>query len=71
MSIRSARDVMQVARERGFRFEVDEGPPPMPRIVGYADRSTPALLDALKAWRLEIIEIVLEEREAVQHNGDS
>ncbi len=69
--IRTAQDVMAVARSRGFRFRVNPGPPPMPEIVGHKERSSEALVDALKAFRLEIIEIVLAEQAKGECNGQS
>lgn len=60
--IRSAQDVIKVAESRGFQIRVNAGPPPMPVLCvpRTADRSlvTDVLLDALRAWRLEIIEEV-------------
>lgn len=58
--IRSAKDVIEVAKSRGFSIRIDEGPPPMPVLLRPSgvkkDEVTKALMDALKAWRLEIIE---------------
>ena len=60
--IRTALDVIAVARSRGLEIKIDEGPPRMPVLVRPAgvDRGeiTDALLDALKAWRLEIMLIL-------------
>jgi len=58
MTINSASDVIAVAKARGFRLFVDPGPPPMPYINGNRAEATPALMGALKAWRLEIIDIL-------------
>lgn len=58
--IKSAKDVIAVARERGFGLRVDPGPPPMPFLVntrgekGRLD-ATDVLMNALKVWRLDII----------------
>lgn len=58
--IRSAKDVIEVAKSRGFDIRIDEGPPPMPVLMRPGtvskDNITKALMDALKVWRLEIIE---------------
>jgi hypothetical protein len=60
MKLHSAQDVIAVARARGFDVKVKPGPPPMPVLVcpAKADKRlvTDPLLDALRAWRLEIIE---------------
>lgn len=60
MNIRSAKDVIAVAEARGFKVVVKPGPPPMPvlRKPPGVERSaaTDALMEALRAWRLEIIE---------------
>lgn len=58
--IRSAKDVIAVAKDRGFEVRVNAGPPIMPVLCvpGKADRkdATETLLNALRIWRLEIIE---------------
>jgi hypothetical protein len=58
--IKSAKDVIAVVKERKLKLRVDPGPPPMPiltRPQGVPlDAVTPILLDALRAWRLEIIQ---------------
>ena len=58
--MRTAKDVIAIAKARGFEVRVNPGPPPMPVLFvpGKSDRSqaTPALMDALRAWRVEIIE---------------
>ena len=58
--IRSAKDVIAVAKSRGFSVKITPGPPVMPVLIvpGKADRSdaTETLLNALRVWRLEIIE---------------
>lgn len=60
MKLKSAQDVIAVARERGFDVRLNPGPPPMPvlHMPAGTDRklATDTLIDALKAWRLEIIE---------------
>jgi hypothetical protein len=60
MKLHSAQDVIAVARARGFDVRVNPGPPPMPVLVcpAKADKNlvSPALMAALTAWRLEIIE---------------
>jgi hypothetical protein len=57
--ILTARAVIEVAKARGFDVRVKPGPPPMPVLFcpGKADKSlaTDALLEALRAWRVEII----------------
>ena len=65
MRIRTAKDVMDRARARGFEIRVSPGPPPMPMLY-YQKGVSPAgatdpLMNALKAFRLEIIEEVLKE----------
>ncbi len=54
--IRTAKDVIKVARQRGFDILVNEGPPPMPFLRGDPTNATAPLMEALRAWRLEIIE---------------
>jgi hypothetical protein len=60
--IRSAQDVIAVARARGFDVQIRPGPPRMPVLVcpKNVDRrlATDTLMSALKAWRSEIIEIL-------------
>lgn len=63
MSIKNATDVIAVAKSRGFSIRINAGPPPIPVLVlpaGHSDslksEATDALLGALRAWRLEIIE---------------
>jgi hypothetical protein len=60
MKIRCAKDVIELARARGFSVLLNPGPPPMPvlRRPSAVDSKevTEALLGALRAWRLEIIE---------------
>lgn len=67
--IRSAEDVIAIAKSRGFKIVVDPGPPPMPRLSfrvapEHAEKqrseATDSLMTALKVWRLEIIQAVLE-----------
>ena len=64
--IRSAQDVIAVARARGFDLAIRTGPPRMPVLVcpKNVDQrlASKTLMAALKAWRQEIIEIL--EREA-------
>jgi hypothetical protein len=62
MKIRCARDVIEVARERGFDVLVNTGPPPMPFLRGNPVQATDPLMGALKAWRLEIIEELTKEK---------
>lgn len=68
MKIRSAQDVLDIVRRRGMWVKVDPGPPPMPILVkpcGVPDAHvTDALMAALKAWRLEIIDLVLHQQHA-------
>lgn len=60
MKIKTAKDVIAVAESRGFKLRVVPGPPPMPVLHKPAhvprESATDALMAALKAWRLEIIE---------------
>ena len=60
--ITNAADVIRIAEGRGFKVLVDPGPPPMPFLRGESSKTTPALLDALKAWRLEIIDLVASQQ---------
>ncbi len=64
--IRSAEDVLQVVKERGLKVKINMGPPPMPILHKPAnvDRSvvTEPLLEALRAWRVEIIEILSPQK---------
>lgn len=64
MRIRNAEDVIKVATDRGFKFWLKPGPPPMPMISGDGTQATPALMEALKAWRVEIIEIIAKDEDA-------
>jgi hypothetical protein len=63
--INTAKDVIAVARDRGFDVLVKTGPPPLPVLVipAGADKrlATDALLAALRAWRLEVIEELAAE----------
>lgn len=61
MKFRSAEDVMRVARDRGFQVLVDPGPPPMPFLRGPRTEATEALVGALRAWRVEVIEALKRE----------
>jgi hypothetical protein len=58
--ITGAKDVIAVARARGFDVQIRPGPPPVPVLVRPpgSDRglATKVLMGALRAWRLEIIE---------------
>jgi hypothetical protein len=69
MDINTHLYVMTVARDRGFDVFVKPGPPPTPVLVhrpGSDPRlATEALLNALTAWRPEVI----EER-AAELNGN-
>lgn len=60
MKIESAADVIRIAESRGFKVCLNPGPPPMPYLKGFPDQATEALLAALKAFRVEIIEELLE-----------
>lgn len=59
MKIRCAKDVIAIAKDRGFDIRVKPGPPPMPVLFAPAavdiSHATTILMEALKAWRLEII----------------
>ncbi len=60
MNLKSARGVIEAARTRGFVLLINPGPPPMPVLRKPANvkesEATPALLDALRAWRVEIMD---------------
>ena len=62
MKFRSAKDIIDVVRRRGMSIKVDPGPPPLPMLTGprgvLDSQATEALMNALRAWRLEIIELV-------------
>jgi hypothetical protein len=60
--IRSANEVIEIAKARGFKFKLDPGPPPMPKLVGDPIQATDPLMQALKAWRVEIIEVLNNDR---------
>jgi hypothetical protein len=65
MSIENGLDVIKVAESRGFAVLLDLGPPPMPFLRGGPkDEATDALREALRAFRLEIIE-ELTKRNAI------
>lgn len=65
MTLKTVDDVIRVAESRGLRIWIDPGPPPMPmlRVPSGVDRglATVALMDALKAWRVDIIERLTKE----------
>ncbi len=61
--IRCASDIMKEARSRGLRIRINRGPPPMPEVIGPEEEKTPALLDALRAFRLDIIDEIASENE--------
>lgn len=64
MKIRTAKDLIAVARARGFGFRVDLGPPPQPYLVSRNNTkrlATEALLNALKAFRVEVMEELAKE----------
>lgn len=62
MKLKTAKDVIAVAKARGFGIAVNPGPPPMPYLVlaglppEKKNDATETLLNALRAWRLEIID---------------
>lgn len=62
MKITTAQDVYDIVKARGLAIRVDPGPPPMPFLTkppgAKDDAVTPTLLAALKAWRLELIDLV-------------
>lgn len=64
MKIRRAEDVIDIAKRRGFTLRLEPGPPPMPVLRGDKNMATPALMEALKAWRVEIIEIIAKDDNA-------
>jgi hypothetical protein len=64
--IRKAEDVLEVVTARGLNVRIDPGPPPMP-ILGRPhnvpkEMVTDALLDALRTWRLDIIDLLKEKK---------
>ena len=59
--IRNAQDVLNVAKRRGFQVLMNPGPPPMPILRGDPKEATPALMQALKAWRVEIMDLLSKE----------
>lgn len=67
MIIKTAQDVIDVAEKRGFKVAIRPGPPPMPvlEVPKGVNRSlaNDQLMAALKAWRIEIIEILSERTE--------
>lgn len=71
MKIRSAEDILEIVRQRGLRVKVNPGPPPMPLLSGPRSildhHATEALMAALRAWRLEIIELVTQQH--TEKNG--
>ncbi len=62
MKIRTAADVIAIAKARGFKIRIEPGPPPMPVLVckGNRDSATEALMSALKSARVEIMELISE-----------
>lgn len=69
MKIQSAADVIRVAESRGFKVCVNPGPPPMPYLKGFKDQATDALLAALRAWRVEVIEEVGKQNERMEKHS--
>ena len=67
--IRCAKDVIDEAKGRGFKIVVNPGPPPMPALRGQKEQATPALVEALKLFRLEIIDFVLAEQKAAEQKA--
>lgn len=65
MLINNAQDVIEVAAKRGFKVEVRPGPPAMPVLVvpkGVSrSLANEPLMNALKAWRLEIIALLAQK----------
>jgi hypothetical protein len=70
--ILSAEAVLEIVRERGLEVRIQPGPPPMPVLhrPSHVPKSlvTPALMDALRVWRLEIIDILTHESERAGAN---
>ncbi len=52
----NAKSVIEIAQSRGFKVLLKEQEPPMPVLRGDPNEVTPALLEALSAFRTEIIE---------------
>ncbi len=67
--IRTAQDVIDAARARGFEVKLKAGPPPMPYLVGKQSNATPALMEALRAFRPEILELLTPEALAIEVTG--
>lgn len=71
MKLKTAKDILSVAKARGFKVEVRPGPPPMPVLFNPTgpdtSHATPVLLQALKAFRLEIIEELTKAK--IESNG--
>ena len=65
MKLLTAKDIIAVAKSRGFNLRVDSCPPPMPILIVPSNvnrnHATAVLMDALRAWRLEIIDELLKE----------
>lgn len=58
----TAKEVIGIARSRGFEVKMRPGPPAMPFLLKPADvdksQATEALLEALHVWRVEIMELI-------------
>lgn len=70
MKITSAQDVIDIAEARGFVVRVKPGPPPMPVLTvpagGDKKLASPSLLEALRSWRLEIIDLLEPKKDPGQ-----
>lgn len=65
IAIDSAAAVLRVVQDRGLKVVILPGPPTMPvlRVPRGVDPAlaSPALLATLRAWRLEIIDLLTQE----------
>ncbi len=67
MKITNARQVIDIARQRGFSVHLRPGPPETPVLhissTGKATRTdaTDPLIGALRAWRVEIIDLLKQD----------
>ena len=65
--IRTAQDVLDAAKARGFEVKMKPGPPPMPYLFGNKAEATAALMEALMAFRPEILELLAAQEPSKPH----